>query len=125
MSEFFFDAHSIWQYVAIASVVISLIFSFQGTMTQTAERSYRLTAVTVDIQVALGLILWLADSGWSLGLMQGWLHPITGIAAAGVLHVFVGRARVAGAEAGNRVVRVGIIVAVVLVVAAIGIAEMA
>ncbi|MFZ0013882.1 MAG: hypothetical protein WAL25_07160, partial [Acidimicrobiia bacterium] len=86
---------------------------------------YRLTAVVVDIQVALGIVLWVVDSGWDLGFLQGWLHPIIGIATAGVLHAFVGRASAAGPETGNRVFRTGIIIAVVLVLAAIGIGEMA
>lgn len=125
MIDFLHDAHSVWQYVALAAVVISLVFTFQPVMTPAVERVYRLTGVAVDIQVALGIVLWLADSGWSLGFAQGWLHPIVGLSAVGVLHAFLGRARTAGPETGNRVFRVGIIVTIVLVVAAIAIAEMA
>jgi hypothetical protein len=125
MSDFLLNAHAIWQYLVIAAVVVSLFFSFQSTMSPTAQRVYRLTAIAVDIQVTLGIFLWVVESGWSLGLMQGWVHPIVGIAAAGVLHAFVGRATAAGPETGNRVFRTGIIIAVLLVVAAIGIAEMA
>jgi len=125
MTEFFFDAHSIWQYVALVAVVVALVISFQARMTPTAERVYRLTAVAVDIQVALGIVLWLASSGWSLGLVQGWIHPLVGLAALGVLHTYLSRARAGGPEAGNKVFRTGIILAFVLVVAAIGIGEMA
>lgn len=125
MTAFFFDAHSIWQYVVLVVVGGALFLSFQKQLTPTAERLYRLTAVAVDIQVALGIVLWLASSGWNLGFMQGWLHPLIGLAALGVLHAFVARARAAGPEDGNKVFRAGIIIAVVLVVATIGIAEMA
>lgn len=125
MTAFFFDAHSIWQYVVLVVVGGALFLSFQKQLTPTAERLYRLTAVAVDIQVALGMVLWLASSGWNLGFMQGWLHPLIGLAALGVLHAFVARARAAGPEDGNKVFRTGIIIAVVLVVATIGIAEMA
>lgn len=125
MTEFFFDAHSIWQYAVLVVVIASLIFSFQSVMTPTAERFYRLTGVIVGIQVLLGLILWFLSSGWSLGFIQGWLHPLIGIAAVGVINAFTARARQAGPETGNRVFRTGIVVAVVLVVAAIGIGEMA
>lgn len=125
MTEFFFDSHALWQYVALAAVVVALVFSFQAEMTPTAERVYRLTGVVVGIQVLLGLILWFLSSGWGLGFMQGWLHPLIGIAAVGVINVFTARARRAGAETGNSVFRTGIIIAVVLVVAVIGIGEMA
>ena len=57
--------------------------------------------------------------------MQGWLHPILGLAALGVLHAFVGRARKGHPEVANRTVRTGLAIAIVLVVATIGIAEMA
>lgn len=126
MTDFFVGAHMWWQYVVLLAVVVSLFFAFRSAMMDsTAETVYRVTAVTVDIQVALGLVIWLANSGWSLGFMQGWLHPILGLAALGVLHAFVGRARKGHPEVANRTVRIGLIIAIVLVVAVIGIAEMA
>lgn len=126
MTEFFINAHMWWQYVVLLAVVVSLFFAFRNAMMDsTAETVYRVTAVTVDVQVALGLVIWLANSGWSLNFMQGWLHPIIGLAALGVLHAFIGRARKGHPEVANRTVRTGLIIAIVLVVAAIGIAEMA
>lgn len=121
MNEFFLNAHAGWQYVALAAVVVALIFSFQPAMTPTSQRIYRLAGIAVGIQVLLGLILWFIDSGWNLGLMQGWVHPLVGIAAVGVLNVYVGRARRLEAAEANRTARVGVIMAVVLVVAAIAI----
>lgn len=124
MTDFFFDAHAVWQYVALAAVVVALVFSFQPKMTSISVSVYRLAGAAVGIQVLLGLVLWFLSSGWSLGFMQGWLHPIIGIAAVGVINVFTARARRADPETGNRVFRTGIIIAVALVVAAIGIGEM-
>lgn len=125
MTEFLLNAHSGWQYVALAAVVVSVVLSFQSTMTPTIEKVYRATAIAVDIQVALGLFLWFSVSGWNLGLMQGWVHPIFGLVALGILHAFVGRARKADPTEANKTVRTGLIIAAVLVVAAIGISEMA
>lgn len=126
MTEFFINVHMWWQYIVLLAVVSSLFFAFRSAMMdKTAETVYRVTAVTVDIQVGLGIVIWLANSGWSLGFMQGWLHPIVGIAALGALHAFLGRARKGHPEMANRTVRTGLIIAIVLVVAAIGIAEMA
>jgi len=126
MSEFFFNAHVWWQYVVVVAVVVSLVFAFRSAvMEPSAETVYRLTAVAVDIQVALGIVIWLANSGWSLGFLQGWLHPILGLAAMGVLHAFLGRARKGDHELANRTVRTGLLAAIVLIVASIGIGEMA
>ncbi len=125
MTDFFVSAHMWWQYVVLLAVLVSLVFAFRtAMMDSTAETVYRVTTVIVDIQVALGIVIWLANSGWSLGFMQGWLHPILGLAALGVLHAAVGRARKGHPEVANRTVRTGLIVAIVLVVATIGIAEM-
>lgn len=126
MIDFFLTAHAWWQYVALLAVVVSLVFAFRSAMMDsTSETVYRLTAVAVDIQVALGIVIWLSNSGWSLGLAQGWVHPILGLAALGVLHAFIGKARKGHPEMANRTVRTGLLIAIVLVVAAIGIAEMA
>ena len=126
MTDFLLTAHSWWQYVVLLAVVVSLVFAFRSAMMDsTAETVYRVTAVAVDIQVALGIVLWIIESGWNLGFMQGWLHPILGLAILGVLHASIGRARKGHPEMANRTVRTGLIIAVVLVVATIGIAEMA
>jgi len=125
MSDFLSDAHAIWQYVTIAGVAVALILSFQSVMSSAALTVYRVTAVLVDIQVTLGLLLWLTSSGWSLGFMQGWLHPILGMAAVGSIHAVVSQARRLEPAEANRRVRLGLIAVVVLVVAAIGVAEMA
>lgn len=126
MADFFLTAHAWWQYVTLLAVIVALVFAFRSTiMDATSERVYRLTAVAVDIQVALGIVLWLANSGWSLSFVQAWIHPLVGLAALGVLHAFIGRARKGHPEVANRTVRTGLIIAIVLVVAAIGIGEMA
>ncbi len=125
MTDFLLNAHDGWQYVTLLAVLVSLGLSFTQLMTPRKLQIYRLTAVAVDIQVALGIVLWLDVSGWSLGFLQGWLHPLAGLAALGVLHAFVSRAKRASAEDGNRVVRTGLIIATLLVVAAIGITEFA
>jgi len=126
MADFFLSAHTWWQYVTLLAVIVALVFAFRSTMMDaTSERVYRLTAVAVDIQVALGIVLWLANSGWSQSFVQAWIHPLVGLGALGVLHAFVGRARKGHPEVANRTVRTGLIIAVLLVVAAIGIGEMA
>jgi uncharacterized membrane protein len=125
MTDFFFNAHSGWQYVTLIAVGASLGFSFRKTMTPMSERVYRISAVIIDIQVALGIVLWLFDEGWSLGFLQGWLHPIFGLAAVGAVHAVVSKARELDPVEANTRVRYGFLAVLVLVVAAIAVAEMA
>lgn len=124
MTEFFLNAHIWWQYVVLVAVIVALVYAFRGPMmNQTAETVYRVTAGIIGIQVLLGIVIWITESGWSQGFMQGWLHPIIGIAAVGVLNAFIGRARKGHPEVANRTVRTGLVIAIVLVVGAIGIGE--
>lgn len=124
MTDFLINAHSGWQYVVLAFLVVALFFAFRTKeLTPPAETAYRITAVVVDIQVALGIGVWFATSAWNQEFLQAWIHPIAGLAALGVLHAFIGRARKSDREMANVTVRNGLIIAVILVLAAIGIAE--
>ena len=124
MTEFLINAHSGWQYVALVALLVSLYLAFRTReMTATAETTYRVTAVVIDIQVVLGIAVWVATSAWSQEFLQAWVHPIAGLAALGVLHAVIGRARRSDRETANTTVRNGLIIALALVVVAIGIAE--
>lgn len=124
MTDFLINAHSGWQYVVLAVLVVALFFAFRTReLTAPAETTYRITAVVVDIQVALGLGVWFATSAWNQEFVQAWVHPIAGLAALGVLHAFISRARKSDREIANTIARNGLVIALVLVVAAIGIAE--
>ena len=124
MTDFLINAHSGWQYVVLTVMVVALFFAFRSKqLTPPAETTYRITAVAVDIQVALGIAVWFATSAWNQEFIQAWVHPIAGLAALGVLHAFIGRARKSDREVANVTVRNGLIIAVILVLAAIGIGE--
>lgn len=124
MTEFFTNFHQLWQYVSVFALVAALVFTFRPLMSGRAETTYRLAAVAVDVQVLLGIIVWLGASGWGLGFMQGWLHPILGLTALGALHAFVARARKAHPEVAQRTVRIGIGLTFAFVIGAIVIADL-
>ncbi len=127
MSDFVLNAHSGWQYVVLLAVIVAIVMSFRAgpTWDGPATRVYSVAAIAVDIQVTLGIILWIIHEGWSHGFLQSWIHPVAGFAALGVIHAFLGRARREAGEGSHRLVRTGFLIAIVLVVAAIGIAEAA
>lgn len=125
MTDFFANAHAGWWYVVLAAVLVALVFSFQKEMSRGATIAYRVGGISVGIQVLLGLVLWFLVSGWSLGFVQGWLHPILGILAAGAVDGFRGRAVRTGGAGGQRIARVGFAITTVLVVIVIGLGEMA
>jgi len=84
-----------------------------------ADRPFALTAVLFDIQVALGIILWIGTQAWSDNVFIGVIHPLGMLAAAGVLHASVGRARTAASPGSYRTLLTGIGVTLVIVLLAI------
>ena len=125
MTDFLTNAHSGWQYIVLIAVVIAIVVSIRsGTAWPgSGARIYAYAAIAVDIQVLLGILLWVTASGWDAGFAQGWLHPIAGLAALGAVHAFIGRARTAADATSHRLVRTGFIIGIVLVLAAIALAE--
>lgn len=80
---------------------------------------HQVVVMVVDIQVAIGLTIWVFFDGWRRGFFFSVLHPVTMLAALAVIHI-------AAAIAGRRrvvqswlIAAVGSVVSLVLVVAAI------
>ena len=79
-------------------------------------------AIVVDVQVTLGIILWIFNSGWDQGFFIAVFHPIAMILALGVMHMAIARGRRTAKTdhaAGNRMVAMGMLITLVLVFAAI------
>lgn len=79
-------------------------------------------AIVVDLQVTLGIVLWLFNSGWDQGFFIAVIHPIAMLLALGVTHMAIVRGRRTAKTnhaAGNRIVAMGMVIALVLVLAAV------
>lgn len=116
------DIHTLFQYAALLGVIAAIIQGFTGLL---SPMVFDIGIWVLRIQVVLGLIVWIGNSGWNLGAMQGFIHPIAGIAALGAAEAFNARGSRATDGSGDRTRANGFIIALVLVIAAIGVAEMA
>ena len=127
MTDFLVNAHSGWQYVALLAVIVAIVVAVRGgrDWAGTNTRIYSFSAIAVDIQVLLGIVLWVMDSGWNKGALQGWIHPVAGLAALGAIHAFISQARAADDETSNGLMRNGFLIGTVFIVIAIGVAEAA
>jgi hypothetical protein len=117
--------HSLVRWLVLIALVAGIIVAFgAGRRPGEAFAAPVYSAVTIilDVQITIGLILWIFNEGWSDNFFIAWIHPIAMLLAVGVAHMAVGRGR-KGAKgdhaAGNRFVGFGFIVAFVLVMAAI------
>jgi len=83
--------HSVWRWavlLAALGALYGLIRAGRGTaLPPLLERSIRFYPVILDIQVALGILLWLAQRlvGIPLQSVQV-IHPVWGLLAAGAAH---------------------------------------
>lgn len=121
MTDTLITLHSLFQYVALIGVVIGAVAAARSQ----PPGSWPFTAAlwALRIQVVLGVLVWLFAEGWSAGVVQGWIHPLSGIAAVGAVEAMTARARREGAT--SRPILTGYVIAAVLVVVAIGLAEAA
>lgn len=84
-------AHSGWRYVVIFVVLAVLAKFLIGWIgrAQWSEWDQRLGAaapIVFDVQVLLGLVLWIVSSGWQFAPRQAWEHPLTMLAALAIMH---------------------------------------
>jgi len=113
--------HSIIRWFVLAGVLATIVVGFTsaraGRPWQGNDGLYRITAVVIDIQVAIGIILWLGTQAWSTeNAFIAYIHPVAMLGALGVFHAFVGKGRKAGEPSAHRSMAIGAIIALVLMV---------
>lgn len=112
--------HSVVRWLVLAALVAvaGIAFSRQragAAWAEGSDRPFALTTVLFDIQVALGIVLWIGTQAWADNLFIGVIHPLGMLASAGILHASVGRARAAASSASYRTILLGFAIGLVLV----------
>ncbi len=118
-----FAAHSGWRYVVLVVLVVALIKYLIGWLGKSNWSSFdntlnRVAPIVVDIQLLLGLIIWIVGMWWnSPDRGATWEHPLIMAVAAVVAHVFAVRVRRAGSgEAKHRTAFLGYLITTLLIV---------
>jgi hypothetical protein len=122
VAEVLVDAHS-W----LRWAVLAVLFLGGGYALVQAPRDvefsrgpFSVAVAVVDLQVLLGVVLYVWNAGWTQGWFVAIVHPIAMIAAAGIVHAGVGKA--AGEESTTRAYQlVGVAFLVALAVVTLGI----
>ena len=127
MHDTLVSIHRIFGYVVFAVVLIVTVYGFGRVKSGMAYegRAFQVAAVLLDLQVALGIAVYVVVSGWDLSATFQFIHPVIMLAGLGVAHAGVGAARRErmAADAYRKVSRM-LLVAVVLIAAGIGVASM-
>lgn len=82
--------HSSWRWIVLlfaVLAVVSALASRSGDSPAWANRLIRNFPVVLDIQVLLGLILWIGGSAWQDNLFIAVIHPLGMLLALGIAHM--------------------------------------
>ena len=117
--------HSLVRWLVLLALVGGVVVAF-GAARRPGEAFanpvFSGVAISVDVQVVIGLILYIFNEGWDQGAFIAYIHPIAMVLALGVAHVAIARGRRTSSHnhaAGNRIVGVGLVVSLLLIMAAI------
>ena len=105
MLGFMYQAHSGWRYIVILITVVVLakyLFSWLSGREWTSldQRLGMAMPIVYDIQLLMGLVLWVMGRYWSIdNPTVVWEHPVTMIIAIAVAHIAWNRVKSAEASA--------------------------
>ncbi len=105
MATGMFFAHSGWRYVVLLMLAVTIIKMLigvfgKGSWSNLDDWLNRLTPITIDIQVLLGIILWIMQQRWNgADFLASWEHPIIMIVASALTHATSTRVKNAPTDA--------------------------
>jgi heme A synthase len=112
--------HSNLGYLVFFVVLVAAILAARQSADRPAvSRLSLLTMILLDIHVTIGIVLYVAGGWWDAPLLKSVAHPLLALAALGVGHAALARARRQGGSA--RGVAKGLAGALLLVAAAIAV----
>lgn len=126
MTEFLVNLHPWTGYVVSVVLLVSAMVAFKRAKDgrEFTAGPYSLAMVLLDIQVLLGLVLYVVDGYWDARPEIAYIHPVLAVLALGVGHALVGRAKKTQmAVDAHRTAGRGLVIALVLTLAAVGVAS--
>lgn len=119
------DIHSFWRWVVLIVLTVALLRGLAGWLRggewSGFDRTLLLTTVgALDLQLLLGIIIWILGRHWNSGTFLAVTHPLVMIAGVGVAHLASARIKRAPDAVGKyRVLAIGVFLALFLITAAI------
>lgn len=121
--------HQVHMWLAYAATVVVLVGALMGfgrakDAREFSPGAYAFPMVLLDIVVTLGLVLYVVSQAWQARPEIAYLHPILAVIALGLGHAFLGRAKQQRmAVDAHRTAARGLLIALLFVFAAIGVAS--
>lgn len=88
--------HSVWRWVVlllgVGAIVLALMSAARSRPWDAlSDRLSFFFTLSMDIQLLIGIVVWVMQSRWNSDLAIGYLHPLAMLAAVGLAHI--GRVR--------------------------------
>ncbi len=124
MADTLVTIHSIWRWIVLLGLIVAVGYGFSrpsdaAPLRKDTARTFTIALIMLDIQVLIGILLWIVDRGWDLDVFRAWIHPVGMLIALGVGHAVVGRATRSGGTGAYRTAALGILATLVIVAATI------
>ena len=122
MTKIIFAAHSGWRWIALLAVLVAIGYGLWGWLgkqswNQTGRKIAMFATIALDIQLLLGLVLYVLQKGWNMPTGVRFEHPTFMILALVAVHVMSAKIkRSSGNQTRYRLLALGTLAALVLIV---------
>ena len=126
MTALLVDVHQWLGYIVSVVVLGTALLAFRKAKEAAEFRPgpYAMAMVLLDIHVTLGIVLYALGQYWNARPEIAYVHPVLAVAALGVGHALLSRARKTQmAVDAHRTAGRGLVLALLLIFAAIGVAS--
>lgn len=85
--------HSLWRWAVLLAAAGAVAAAYRFRRGPGAGALGRIYVVALDIQVLIGILLWVGRGWWRQGGFVGWVHPAYMVLALAAAHVARARER--------------------------------
>lgn len=122
--DFLVDIHSWYRWVVLAVLLTvgvgGLMRGRQGAQwSKDSDRPFTLATILFDLQLVIGIVLWIGNKGWDQDFFIKVIHPVGMLLAAGIAHLALVQARKTDAGRAYTTAGAGLLVALAVVAAVI------
>ena len=113
--------HSWTRWLVLAALIVGVVVGVQRYRSKTEWNPslYQLAVMVVDIQVTIGIVIWIFDDGWSETVFYKVIHPVFMLLALGISHMGLAIAKKRNNVRSWAIASGGFVAALVLIIGAI------
>ena len=103
MFELLLTTHSLLRWVVLllglAAITVAVMAAIgRRPWDEIADRAGLFYTISMDVQVVIGLLVWIVGQRWAGDWLTGWVHPLLMLGAVGLAHVGRRRADAANSD---------------------------